>query len=115
MLHNAVVSCNTLHIGSVVQQLRAEGHTIDDTTLSLITPRYLRKDINSLGKYPFDLEYRQTADPSPGETPQALNGGFRSDVASTVIEQPGRRLGSRGVAAQDISGIFVCKGAMALV
>jgi hypothetical protein len=63
--------------------LRAEGDTIDDTTLSLTTP-LLRKHTNPLGKYHFDLErYRQTADPSPGGTPQALNGGFRLDVADT--------------------------------
>jgi TnpA family transposase len=69
VLHNAVVTWNTLHIGPVVEQLRAEGHTIDDTTLSLTTP-LLRKHINPFGKYHFDLErMRQTADPSPGETP----------------------------------------------
>jgi hypothetical protein len=50
------------HIGPLVEQLRAEVHTIDETASSLTTP---------------------TTDPSPGETPQALNGGFRSDVAST--------------------------------
>ena len=68
VLHNAVVTWNTLHIGPVVEQLRAEGHTIDDTILSLTTP-LLRKHINPFGKYHFDLErMRQTADPSPGET-----------------------------------------------
>ena len=55
-------------LGPVVEQLRAEGHTIDDTILSLTTP-LLRKHINPFGKYHFDLErMRQTADPSPGET-----------------------------------------------
>ena len=29
VLHNAMVTWNTLHIGPVVEQLRAEGHTID--------------------------------------------------------------------------------------
>ena len=50
VLHNAVVTWNTLHIEPVVEQLRAEGHTIDDTTLSLTTP-LLRKHINPFGKY----------------------------------------------------------------
>jgi hypothetical protein len=60
---------NTLHIGPVVEQLRAEGHTIDDATLSLTTP-LLRKHINPFGKYHFDLErMRQTADLLPSETP----------------------------------------------
>ena len=68
VLHNAVVTWNTLHIGPVVEQLRAEEHPIDDTILSLTTP-LLRKHINPFGKYHFDLErMRQTADPSPGET-----------------------------------------------
>ena len=44
------------HIGPLVEQLRAEVHTIDETASSLTTP---------------------TADPSLDETPQALNGGFR--------------------------------------
>ena len=48
VLHNAMVTWNTLHIGHVVEQLRAEGHTSDDTTLSLTTP-LLRKHINPLG------------------------------------------------------------------
>ena len=52
-----------------MDQLRAEGYTIDDTTLSLTTP-LLRKHINPFGKYHFDLErMRQTADLSAGETP----------------------------------------------
>ena len=45
VLHNAVVAWNTLTIGAVVEKLRAEGHTIDDTTLSLTT-RLLRKHIS---------------------------------------------------------------------
>jgi hypothetical protein len=33
VLHNAVVAWNTLHIGPVVEQLRAEGHTINERHL----------------------------------------------------------------------------------
>ena len=72
LLHTAVVAWNTLHIGPVVEQLRAEGHTIDHSTLSLTTP-LLRKRINPLGKYHFDLEpMLQTADLLPSERLNSL-------------------------------------------
>ena len=61
MLHNAVVAWNIIHIGKLVEQLQAEGHVIDDTTLSLTTP-LMRKHLNPFGRYHFDLErMRQTA------------------------------------------------------
>jgi hypothetical protein len=60
VLHNAVVAWNTLHIGSIVGQLRAEGQVIDDDILGLTTPLF-RKHLNLFGKYHFDLErMRQT-------------------------------------------------------
>src|SRR5215211_9558957 len=60
VLHNAVIAWNTLHIGPIVEQLRREGHTLDETTLSLTTP-LVRKHINPFGKYHFDLDrMRQT-------------------------------------------------------
>jgi len=60
VLHNAVVAWNILHIGRVVDQLRAEGQAIDDATLALTTP-LLRKHLNPFGRYHFDLErMRQT-------------------------------------------------------
>jgi Tn3 transposase DDE domain len=60
VLHNAVVAWNTLHIGPIVGQLRAEGHVIDDDILGLTTPLF-RKHLNPFGKYHFDLEgMRQT-------------------------------------------------------
>jgi hypothetical protein len=43
-LHNAVVAWNTLHIGPIVGQLRAEGQVIDDEILGLTTPLIIRKD-----------------------------------------------------------------------
>lgn len=62
VLHNAVVAWNTLHIGAVVEQLRKEGHAIDDATLSLTTPLF-RKHINPFGRYHFDVDrMRQTED-----------------------------------------------------
>jgi len=38
VLHNAVVAWNIIRVGQLVEQLRAEGHTIDDATLALTTP-----------------------------------------------------------------------------
>ncbi len=55
VLHNAVVAWNTLRIGQVIERLRKEGCTIDDTTLSLTTP-LLRKHVNPFGRYHFDLQ-----------------------------------------------------------
>jgi TnpA family transposase len=40
VLHNAVVAWNTLHIGNIVGQLRAEGQVIDDDILGLTTPLF---------------------------------------------------------------------------
>ena len=54
VLHNAVVAWNTLEIGSIIDQLRAEGHTIDEETLSQTTPLY-RKHLNPFGRYHFDV------------------------------------------------------------
>lgn len=60
VLHNAVVAWNTLHIESVVKQLREEGHTFDDATLALTTP-LMRRHINPFGKYHFNVDrMRQT-------------------------------------------------------
>src|SRR6478672_179557 len=55
VLHNAVVAWNTLHIGPIVGQLRAEGQVIEDDILGLTTPLF-RKHVNPFGKYHFDLE-----------------------------------------------------------
>jgi hypothetical protein len=69
VLHNAVVAWNTPHVGRVVEELRNQGHPIDDATLSLTTPLF-RKHINPFGKYHFAVErMRQTEDAIPGETP----------------------------------------------
>jgi hypothetical protein len=61
VLHNAVVAWNIIHIGKLAEQLQAEGHMIDDATLSLTTP-LIRKHLNPFGRYHFDLgRMRQTA------------------------------------------------------
>ena len=44
-----------IQIGEIVGQLRADGHEIDDETLSHVTP-LLRKHINPFGRYHFDLD-----------------------------------------------------------
>jgi TnpA family transposase len=63
VLHNAVVAWNTLHIGRVVDELRAEGYPLDDATLNHTTP-LVHKHINPFGRYHFDVErMRQTIDP----------------------------------------------------
>jgi len=55
VLHNAVVAWNMIQIGEIVGQLRADGHEIDNETLSHVTP-LLRKHINPFGRYHFDLD-----------------------------------------------------------
>lgn len=63
VLHNAVVAWNTLHIGRVVEELRTEGHVLDEPTLALTTP-LLHKHVNPYGRYHFDVDrMRQTLDP----------------------------------------------------
>jgi TnpA family transposase len=65
VLHNAVVAWNMAHIGPVVEQLRGEGHAIDDAALSLTTP-LMRTHLNPFGRYHFDLgRMRQTLDEPP--------------------------------------------------
>ena len=63
MLHNAVVAWSTLHIGRVVEELRAEGYVLDEATLALTTPLF-HKPINPYERYHFDVDrMRQTLDP----------------------------------------------------
>lgn len=60
VLHNAVVAWNIIHIGKLVEQLRAEGHVLDDTMLAQTSP-LIRKHLNPFGRYHFDLDrMRQT-------------------------------------------------------
>jgi len=60
VLHNAVVVWNTLRIGEVVAQLRAEGHVITDEDLARTSP-LLHAHINPFGQYRFDLERMRRA------------------------------------------------------
>lgn len=76
-----------LHVGHVVAQLRAEGHTIDDATLTLTTP-LMRKPLNPFGRYHFDLEpMRQTLRWMPrcysAAVDVTLSGHLRADATST--------------------------------
>jgi TnpA family transposase len=60
VLHNAVVVWNTLRIGEVVAQLRAEGHMITDEDLARTSP-LLHAHINPFGQYRFDLDRMRRA------------------------------------------------------
>jgi TnpA family transposase len=60
VLHNAVVVWNTLRIGEVVTQLRAEGHMITDEDLARTSP-LLHAHINPFGQYRFDLDRMRRA------------------------------------------------------
>jgi TnpA family transposase len=68
ILHNAVVAWNTIQIGRIVSDLRAEGHQIEDETLSHVTP-LLRKHINPFGRYYFDLNRMQQTRTGEGDNP----------------------------------------------
>ena len=49
-----MVTWNTIYVGAVVEELRAEGHVITDETLGHLSPA-LYDHINPYGKYQFDL------------------------------------------------------------
>ena len=68
VLHNAVVAWNMIQIGEIVDQLRVEGHEIDDETLSHVTP-LLRRHINPFGRYHFDLDRIRKAHGGSGGNP----------------------------------------------
>jgi TnpA family transposase len=55
VLHNAVVAWNTQHLAQLIEQLRTEGHVVDEQDLRQISP-LLRKHINSFGRYHFNLD-----------------------------------------------------------
>jgi hypothetical protein len=54
VLDNALVAWNIIRIGRLVEQLRAEGLTIDDTALALTTP-LMHKHLNPFGRYQFNV------------------------------------------------------------
>ena len=60
VLHNAVVVWNTLRIGEIVAQLRAEGHVITNEDLARTSP-LLYAHINPFGQYRFDLDRMRRA------------------------------------------------------
>jgi hypothetical protein len=75
-------------LGQLVEQLHAEGHVIDDATLSQTTP-LMRKHLNPFGRYHSTSTEcaRQFRHPpganNDGEVDVTLSGSFRADVAST--------------------------------
>ncbi|OGQ91473.1 MAG: hypothetical protein A2289_18380 [Deltaproteobacteria bacterium RIFOXYA12_FULL_58_15] len=54
LVTNAVVVWNTVYMQEVVEQLRKEGHTIDDEDLKHLSPARF-DHINRLGRYSFDV------------------------------------------------------------
>ena len=80
VLHNAVVAWNTLHIGPIVGQLRAEGQVIDDDILGLTTPLF-RKHVNPFGSITSLLN--GCARLRVAQRKVSPNGGFRADVPNT--------------------------------
>ena len=74
VLHNAVVAWNIIRIGRLVEQLRVEGHAIDDTTLGVDDPADAQA-LQSVRALP--IRPRSHA---PDRRRHPLNGGFRADV-----------------------------------
>ena len=69
VLHNAVVAWNMIQIAKIIAELRAEGHQFDDETASHATP-LMRRHINPLGRYYFDLSrMRQDLERGPEANP----------------------------------------------
>jgi TnpA family transposase len=55
LITNAVVTWNTLYMEAAINQLRREGHQINDEDISRLSPtRY--EHLNPYGIYPFDIE-----------------------------------------------------------
>ena len=79
VLHNAVVAWNMIHIGEIVGQLRADGHDIDDETLSHVTPCFANTSIRLDGIISIWTAFKNRWQ----DQPRVLNGGFRLDVATT--------------------------------
>ncbi len=55
LVTNAVVTWNTVYLGAIIEELRAEGHAITDEALGHLSPA-LFAHINPYGTYQFDLD-----------------------------------------------------------
>ncbi len=55
LVTNAVVTWNTVYIGAVVEQLKAEGQEIAAEDLAHVSPARFTH-VNPYGKYEFDLD-----------------------------------------------------------
>ena len=67
VLHNAVVAWNINQIMLLVGKLRSQGQSIDDRDLALTSP-LVRKHINALGRYHFDMTRMKRAGLDNSET-----------------------------------------------
>jgi Tn3 transposase DDE domain len=55
LVTNAVVTWNTVYMAAVIEQLRAEGKTVNEEDIARLSPaRY--EHINPYGKYRFEVE-----------------------------------------------------------
>jgi hypothetical protein len=55
LVTNAVVTWNTVYMAAVIEQVRAEGRTVNEEDIARLSPaRY--EHINPYGKYRFDVE-----------------------------------------------------------
>lgn len=69
LVANAVVAWNTVYMGAVVEQLRAEGRSVNDADVGHLSPARF-EHINPYGKYRFDLALaRRPAQPRPLRRP----------------------------------------------
>jgi len=54
LLTNAVIAWNTVYMAAAIDRLRVDGHSVQETDLSHLSPcRY--EHINPSGKYAFDV------------------------------------------------------------
>lgn len=58
LVANAIVAWNTVYIGGVIDQLRAEGHTINDADVAHLSPARF-EHVKPYGKYHFDVALAQ--------------------------------------------------------
>lgn len=68
VLHNAVVAWNINQITRLIEKLRGEGHQIADHDMAFTSP-LVRKHINALGRYHFDMTRMKRGVPNGSGTP----------------------------------------------
>lgn len=78
LLTDAVILWNTVRYGEVLDELRAEGHPLNDEDVAHLSPTKYGH-VNPYGRYRFDL------DPEPGDAPSHARGdGTQLRLPGTV-------------------------------